>query len=400
VPPRAHAPEPAVAPPPGNPRFPLFDGLRAVAALSIVVTHASGITSFNTVNDPFGAITARLNAGVAVFFVISGFLLYRPFVAARLEGSERPSAGRFWWRRALRILPAYWVALAVLSIWPGLTLPASDVWRHVLLVQNLDTRTLAEGIGPAWSLCIEAEFYLALPFLALAADRLFARRRHALRDELLVIGALARVALAVRPIGPADSAAHPYQTTMPGMFLWFAPGMAMAVVSAHWHASGWPRWGAWLGERAALCWVAAFVVLVLTTQIGLPRGLDFRYSDRTWFGEHVLYATFAALIVMPAVVGDGRRGLPQRLLGTRLMAWLGLVSYGVFLYHLPPMPKFLDVQNHAVISPFATYTVVIAAVAIAFGTLSYYLVERPVLRLKDVRRRPRPDARPAPEPAP
>src|SRR4051794_41542872 len=102
-------PPDAVAPPPGNPRFPLLDPLRAVAALCIVVTHTAAYSHFNSLN-PLGAWTARLDCGVAIFFVLSGFLLYRPFVAARLGGRPGPSVGRYARRRLLRIIPAYWVA--------------------------------------------------------------------------------------------------------------------------------------------------------------------------------------------------------------------------------------------------------------------------------------------------
>ena len=82
VPQQPAPPEPALAPPPGNPRFPLFDGLRAVAVLSVLVGYAAGVTAFNA-DNPLGVLTARLDVGVTIFFLLSGFLLYRPFVAAR-----------------------------------------------------------------------------------------------------------------------------------------------------------------------------------------------------------------------------------------------------------------------------------------------------------------------------
>ena len=80
---------PAFTPPPGSPRFPLIDGLRAIAALAIVPTHTAALSGFNEAN-PVGAWTARLDSGVAIFFVLSGFLLYRPWVGARLEGRPGP----------------------------------------------------------------------------------------------------------------------------------------------------------------------------------------------------------------------------------------------------------------------------------------------------------------------
>src|SRR5205814_3425520 len=79
-----------VKPPPGNPRFPLFDSLRAFAALSVLASHTAGLTTFAYVNDVLGPFTARLNVGVTIFFVISGFLIYRPFVSARMDGRAAP----------------------------------------------------------------------------------------------------------------------------------------------------------------------------------------------------------------------------------------------------------------------------------------------------------------------
>src|SRR3954453_13942377 len=118
----------ALRPPPGNPRFPLVDGLRAVAALSVLVTHTAFLSGFNG-HGLLGGITARLDVGVALFFVISGFLLYRPFVAARMGGRGGPRAGLYFRRRALRILPAYWLALTVLGLlWPKLDQVDSGHW--------------------------------------------------------------------------------------------------------------------------------------------------------------------------------------------------------------------------------------------------------------------------------
>ena len=97
-------PPDVVAPPPGNPRFPLLDPLRAIAALAVVVTHTAELGGFNR-EHALGAWTVRLDSGVAVFFVLSAFLLYRPFVAARLDGRASPRVLRYARRRALRSCP-------------------------------------------------------------------------------------------------------------------------------------------------------------------------------------------------------------------------------------------------------------------------------------------------------
>src|SRR4051794_28133520 len=94
-------------------RFPLFDSLRALAAILVLSTHAAGPAHAADPGAFVRPFAVRLGAGVAVFFVISGFLLYRPFVHARVAGEKRPGFGSYALGRFLRIYPAYWVALTV-----------------------------------------------------------------------------------------------------------------------------------------------------------------------------------------------------------------------------------------------------------------------------------------------
>ncbi|MBJ7382145.1 MAG: acyltransferase, partial [Acidimicrobiia bacterium] len=94
--------------------FPCLDGVRALAALLVLINHSSAFASgFDSgwSPEPVRIVTGLFGRiGVATFFVISGFLLYRPFVLAHLSGVDGGSAGRFWVRRFARILPGYWIA--------------------------------------------------------------------------------------------------------------------------------------------------------------------------------------------------------------------------------------------------------------------------------------------------
>ena len=142
---------------------------------------------------------------MAVFFVISGFLLYRPLVAARMAGAPRVRIRDYARRRALRIIPAYWVALTVLAIYPGLPgMFGPDTWVYYGFGQDYRVSTVTQGIGPAWSLGCEVIFYALLPFLsialALCASRVSQRHWWWVELAALAVLALASAGLAgVRP---------------------------------------------------------------------------------------------------------------------------------------------------------------------------------------------------------
>ena len=378
----------ALKPPPGNPRFPLFDGLRAIAACSVLVTHCSGITAFNTGN-PLGAYTARMNLGVTIFFLISGFLLYRPFVAARVEGKPPIRVLRFYRRRLLRIVPAYWVALTVLSLWPGLLNFSAHPLRYYTFTQIYWTDSTSSGIGPAWTLCIEMTFYLVLPLLAAVMTRLVAGRTHWVRVELGVLAALVVACLTLRSILQGNGGFYVAQNTLLCFFDWFAYGMALAVLSVAWHRresdSALLRG---LIRRPWVPWAAALVVFwVVSTQLRLSRGFFFVYNDFNYEAEHLGYALIAFLLLLPAVFGDWAGGWPRRLLSLRWMAWLGLISYGIYLYQVPIL---IWINNH--VHPMFVFgmtlpslLVMAFAATVACAAASYYLVERPALRFKDPR---------------
>src|SRR5438552_10603948 len=150
-------------------RFPLFDSLRAIAALAVLATHAAVFAGVETSGSRLAPYAARLDAGVAVFFVISGFLLYRPFVRARNRGERQPATGPYAWRRFLRIVPAYWVALTVIALWLGTRGPvftASGIPHYFGVAQAYSESTLGGGITQAWSLTVEIAFYAFLPLWA------------------------------------------------------------------------------------------------------------------------------------------------------------------------------------------------------------------------------------------
>jgi peptidoglycan/LPS O-acetylase OafA/YrhL len=392
-----HAPEPAVAPPPGNPRFPLFDGLRAIAALTVVLYHSIIFTDWFA--GWHGAFARQLSAGVTVFFLISGFLLYRPFVAGRLSGREPILLRDYARRRLLRIVPAYWLALTALAIWPGLPghVFSSDWWIYYAFAQDFGQSTLFGGLGTAWSLGTEVTFYAFLPVYAVVLARPLFRRslRRVLGCELAVLGLLSFGSLGFRA-AVFDSSPHLAYTLL-GTFDWFALGMALAVVSAVTAQAGVrPRAIALVERHAWLCWAASFAVISLAAWFWVHSG---RAASPYSAGPlHVLWGVAAAFLILPAVFHGG--GFPRRVLSARLATWLGLVSYGVYLWHLPLIPKLAAAERWAGVPATGLVAMVVlfalvAVVAVACAAGSYYAVERPILKLKERRRPDAPKAAPA-----
>jgi peptidoglycan/LPS O-acetylase OafA/YrhL len=234
-------------------------------------------------------------------------------------------------------------------------------------VQSWSSATILNGIGVAWSLSVEAMFYILLPVYALVMRRL------SVRTELIVLVVTAVLAVVVRTLVRLQWPDAPYGNTLPGMWAWFAGGLALAVLSAR-DALGIVR------AHPYWFWGGAFALLTISAwAVGLPRTLPGSYSDTSLAIEHVLYLGVAVCLVAPATV---RSSLP--VLGSRVLAWLGLVSYGIFLYHQVFVGAFEGLWERPL--GFVVYTLAVSAATIACAALSYYLVERPILRFKEPQR--------------
>src|SRR2546423_1505118 len=173
-------------------RFPLIDSLRAIAAIMVLCAHAgppAGAELAGAATRPF---VPRLNSSLTIFFVISAFLLYRPFVHHRVLGGQRPELRSYALGRFLRIAPAFWLALTVIAlILPRPGVLSGDWWIFYGFGQIYGVH-LFGGISATWSLCIEVAFYACLPLFVVAMARVPGRMVVTrLRGELVALGVLA-----------------------------------------------------------------------------------------------------------------------------------------------------------------------------------------------------------------
>ena len=386
-----------------RPRFDCFDGLRALAALVVVVHHTAYATG-ETFRSDLGPYFARADIGVAIFFLISGFLLYRPFVATHLGGLPAPDARAYLKRRAVRIFPAYWAALVGISLFIGFGVGQGldGLWSwicHLLLIQVYQPDQFFRGITQSWTLAVEISFYVFLPVYAWTIRRLASTRPPEIRLRVEILGLAVLVAIGLGFNAVIQWGGWTYLTRvgkgwLPANLDLFAIGMAMALVSA-WVAErrSMPAWVAWLGRVGGWWWVGAAVTFwFVATQIGLtgeitrdpPTGLS-------QFAEHYLYGLTAAFLLLPAVFGTTRRGLVRSMLRLAPIAWLGLVSYGIYLWHQAWIKEALQwTDSGAFQGPFVKILVIVLACTIPTAALSYYVLERPLVRLQHRRRESRP----------
>ena len=310
-------------------------GFRALAALLVVATHAAYTTGKYT-HGFVGLVYSRMEIGVPMFFALSGFLLFGPWVRAAAAGDPAPSVRRYAWHRVRRIMPAYVVTvLAAYLLYhfrtagpnPGHTW--MGLFRNLTLTQiytdNYLFSYLHQGLTQMWSLAVEASFYVALPLMAYLLLVVACRRQW--RPGVLLAG-LTGLAL----ISPAwlvlvhttDFLPDGARLWLPTYLLWFLGGMLLAVLQVQ----GARAFGALCIPLAGVCY------LIVSTPIA-GEATTSPAELREALAKVVFYAAIATLTIAPLALGD--RGWYVLLMASRPMVFLGEISYEIFLIHLVVM---------------------------------------------------------------
>jgi len=403
-------PEPVPVPVPsataavaGNPRLAGLDGLRAIAALGVFGVHFNQMVGLDAKLGPFdlGRWLANGNSGVALFFVLSGFLLSMPFWR-EAHGSGPPVDVRnYFVRRLARILPAYYLCLfglLAILLARGHAPSINNVLSHIVFLYNLNDSHILSLNAPFWTLAVEMQFYLLLPFLMLPLRRLSLRTALIWVSSLAVGSYLANYGLLsfllARDQWPIESSLiWPFSLYIsgPASFVltystlahltYFLIGIATALLFVA-SAPGRPaRFPGAFRSRAdwVFCTCAVAVLLILSTP--LDDILQAPHGHYNW--------PFVPLLLAAMIFATPHSAIARRILEAAALRRLGLISYGFYIFHYPVQKLFAWLLGLADLSLgqfWWLFAALSLAGSMAVAALSFLLLERPVMRLASGRR--------------
>jgi peptidoglycan/LPS O-acetylase OafA/YrhL len=396
-------PRPAGGRPEWARRLTGIEGLRGLAALAVLVYHVQRNLNRSSADVwPLGEVSF-LSHGLTLFFTLSGFLLFRPFVAALLDGREHFGTARYLLNRVIRIFPAYIVVLLFSSIVLQVAylprpvdgqsaefgrLDAGDTLLNAVLLQGYFPRTVRSGLEVAWTLGVEVAFYVLMPLLAFGAAWLARRFVHPLVGSILpaaffaVLGIAGKLWMLSSEVGMDGSEKLSFEwganwTTVVARSILvhgdlFAYGMIAAIIFIYAESGriSLKRLNRW---RWAAALVGVGALVLATTDMTGP-----------FSSSLVAIASGAVLLLAATPRSAGHPGWAGRLFSSRGLGWFGLVSFSIYLWHLPVI-RFMQVHELALpdtLPGFFGNLAIVFVVTIGLSALTYYFVEAQALKLK------------------
>ena len=369
------------------PELPALTGLRGFAALWVLLYHIWAMSGGPPLRIPGVGFMQGSNllsvgwAGVDLFFCLSAFLLVMPFALWRYGSATRPSTGRYLLRRVLRIYPAYLFQLAILlfaaaAFDHGRVPTAHELIAHLFLWFYIGWNWVAPMVGVWFTLPIEFSFYLVLPLIAPFIDR---RRWVWLLIAAITTSIGYRYFMHLVFIDEPVSTLVIAMERMPGRIDQFVIGMLAGAAFVAARLRGWqPRWLA--------LWFGAGLIGAIVTCAALI-GVAGEY----WGGHPLLYvwhALFSICLVPILLACAWGAPVAIRVFANRPMHYLGDISFGVYLWHVPILLLILPhlPESWSPAAKFWTLLVSVFPLSIVVAQFSHRYIEQPFLRRKPAHR--------------
>lgn len=385
-------------------RVPVLDGIRGICALGVVFTHVAFATFVRSAaagpkHHDIWSILAAGQLSIGPFFIMSGLLLYRPFVRRTFSGTPRPTMGRFFLRRATRIIPAFWLVVVFdLLVLNYDNLHGSwDVLRPLLAMHIYDFHFYA-GMDVLWTVPTEVQFYVLLPLMGWATHRLARGVSDPVRKARRMIIPLS--GLIVVELG-WTAYLHVFYKSWTSQYYYpfgvaglFGIGMIMAVwsVLAETAPHRAPRLFSAAVKRPNLFLLGALAVYAINCAqpFGVPGTADWQTTPAALVRDLCLLA-FSFLIMVPLVVPGASSRVMNVVLGNPVMRYLGRISYGIYLWHFTMMylrfksgsvfGKTVPVQM--LLGKFEFWELFIPTLlgTVVAASVSFFLLERPLIKV-------------------
>jgi peptidoglycan/LPS O-acetylase OafA/YrhL len=362
-------------------RSAVVDAVRAVAALMVLAAHASFIANNGYPGAVGTALRQMLGAGVLIFFSLSGYLIAGPFLRALVDGRPLPRISSYLVRRAARIYPAYWIAFGAVLIllWPAGGVKPYQFPVHLLLLQSSwpHAGEPTSIFFVAYTLGVEVAFYVFVPLGALALRALHPSPWHPGRlAAVVLVGGVASAVwtylAGTKLDGNTSLLALLAQIGLQNWLYTFCPGMVIALAAtagadgAGWRAFRWLMARPWLAlPMAAALWGLAYAV-----EKSSWLDLAFNYQIVFVLASGVLLGT---LVVAGPWIGPI----------VRVLAPIGLISYGIYLWHdivVQVIWQHTSIGLKGGPAAWLGDCVLVAAITLPLATLSWFVVERPSIR--------------------
>src|SRR5918998_518003 len=373
------------------------DGVRGVGALFVFTTHvcllADPIPDNNLLSYGWAApILGHIDLALSAFFVLSGYLIARPYARAYVAGARRPRLRNYVRNRVLRVVPVFYLLTVLVLLRFGLDgrlgdapgAETSSVWQVIgqfLFIQGQTQGPASVPIGPAWSIGSEVGFYVIIPIAAYGAYRLAGRLHGAYARAAVALALIALVTLVSIALRAHDKYLFAWLTSPPAILYGFMPGVALGIAE--------PLFAKYLRDRKHLATTIAWTAFAL----GLLCAIVYATSDynaqqtpiHSALGARALLAALASGLLFAGLVvlqlGTGRA---PRLFANKAMLWLGARSYSFYLVHIWVLLEldYIIGRGESIETRLAIMGLIGFPLTVLSGSLSYRFVERPFLERK------------------